>query len=98
MQALERQLWQEHGWDWFTFAKAGEIVNQESRDDPRWAEARLRFMAPSDTAERSVESRAEISHRIETEHATALDDKLSYAQYQVARKEKDLDLAIQREL
>jgi len=98
MQALERQLWLEHGWDWFTFAKAGEIVNQERSADPRWAQACLRYMTPSDTAERSLESRVEISHRINTEHATALDEKLNYAQYQVARKEKYLDPAIQREL
>jgi len=55
-------------------------------------------MAPSDTAERSVESRVEISHRIETEHAIALDDKLSYAQYEVAQKEKYRDLSLQLEL
>ena len=98
MQALERRLWQEQGWDWFDFAKAGEVVNQDAANDPQWADLRLRYMGANDIAERSVESCVEISHKIETEHATALDEQLSYAQYQVAQKEEYLDLASQREL
>lgn len=98
MQALERQLWQEHGWDWFDYAKAGEIVDQNASDDPQWAEVRLRYMTTPEGPERVVESRIEVSHKIETEHATALDEKLSYPQYQVTQKEDHLDLALQREL
>jgi len=97
MQALEHQLWQEHGWDWFYYAKAGEIVNQDASDDPKWTEVRLRYKAPTDAAERVVESRVEISHRIETQHATALDEKIQYAQYRVAQKEIQLDLIAQGE-
>ncbi len=40
-QVLERQLWKEHGWDWFACAKAGEIVDQDASDDPQWADERL---------------------------------------------------------
>ncbi len=34
MQALERELWLAHGWDWFAIAKAGEIVAQEASAEP----------------------------------------------------------------
>lgn len=87
VQALERQLWQEYGWDWFSYAKAGEIGDQDASDKPQWADVRLRFKTAPDSSERVVESHVEISHRIETEHATALDEKLQYAQYRVAQKE-----------
>ena len=96
LQALERQLWQEHGWDWFKYAKAGEIVNQDASDDPQWADLSLRYAASNDGTERTVQSRVEISHRIETEHATAGNEKLSYPQFQVRRKEEYLELAIGR--
>ena len=46
LQVLERDPWQAHGWDWFTYAKAGEIVTREASDDPQWAEARMRYKAP----------------------------------------------------
>jgi len=59
LQALERQLWQQHGWDWFDYAKAGEIVNEDASDDPQWAEVRLRYMTKPDGLERVVESRME---------------------------------------
>lgn len=97
LQALERQLWQENGWDWFACQKAGEIISQDSADVPQWATVRLRYKAPADTAEQIVESRVEISHRIETEHATALDEKIQYAQFHVEQKEEYLDLALMRE-
>ena len=98
MQALERQLWQENGWDWFDYTKTGEVVDQDASDDPQWAEVRLRYMALTGATERIAESRVVISHRVETEHATALDELLSYAQYQVAQQEEYPDLALQREL
>ena len=97
LQALERQLWQEKGWDSFDYTKAGEIVNQDASDDPQWAEVRLRYMTTSEGPERVVGSRVEISHRIETEYATASDEKIQYAQYQVAQREIQLDLVAQVE-
>ena len=96
-QALERQLWQEHGWDWFVYVKAGEIVDQDAADDPQWADVRLRYASPHDGLERKVESRVEISHKVETEHATALDDKIAYAQYRVAQFANHPDLVMQQE-
>lgn len=84
LQALERQLWQEHGWDWFEYAKAGEIVNQDACDDPQWAELCLQYAPAADGVLRTAKARVEISHRIETEHATAQDEKLSYPQYLVS--------------
>ena len=64
--------------------------------------AQLKVIAPdsgfSRPGSRHVESLVEISHRIETEHATAPDDKLSCARYQVTQKNEYLDLAFQREL
>ena len=98
MQAMERQLWQQHSCDWLAYRKSGEIISKDTADDPKWAELRLRYIAPTDTAEHLVAARVEISHRIETEHATALDEKLSYAQYWVAQKEEYLDLALQRDV
>ena len=97
VQALERELWQEHGWDWFVYKKTGEMVRQDTSDDPQWASVRLRYRTPIDTVARIVDSRVEISHRIETEHATALDEKIQYAQYRIVQKESQPDFVLQRE-
>ncbi|MCY3781152.1 MAG: hypothetical protein OXG78_12640 [Chloroflexi bacterium] len=94
VEALELELWPEHGWDCFDYVKASEVVGQDASDESQWADARLRYMATPEGLERSVE----ISHRIETEHATALDKKLSYPQYQVTQKKEYIDLALQGEL
>ena len=97
LQALERQLWAEHGWDWFSFAKAGEIVAQEASAEPQWADVRLRYASPQDGKERSIASRVKISHKINTQHATALDEKIAYAQYRVAQGIKSLDFISRQE-
>lgn len=58
---------------------------------------RMRFKAASDSPERIVESRIEISHKIETEHTIVLDAKILYAQYRVAQMESLSDLVLQGE-
>lgn len=52
---------------------------------------------PSVGSERTAESGVEVSHKVETEHATALDEKIQYAQYRVVQKEYHPYIVLQQE-
>lgn len=94
---MERELWQKHGWDWFQYAKPGEIIRRDQAVDTQWADLRMRYMAINAARERIVTARVEISHKFETKHATALDDKIAFAQFHVAQFANDPNLAMQQE-
>lgn len=82
-QTAECELWQKQGWAWFDYPKSGDIISQDdNRDDPQWAEVRLRWSAPNHS-EAVAEMRVEVTHKIETPHSTRKTDPHAYPQYKV---------------
>lgn len=78
-QAAERELWQQTGWAWFDYPKAGIISAQDDAETPQWADVRLMV----DTATGSVETdvHVSVSHTIETPPSTDKPKISPYPQY-----------------
>ena len=99
LQAAEREMWQAYGWQWFDFAKSGEIIDQEHQhehDDVRrnlhhhdhgqhstWAQVRLNYQTAPDAAIESVEMRVEIASYLTAIHTTDVTQTYDYPQYKV---------------
>ncbi|MCU0497076.1 MAG: sucrase ferredoxin [Anaerolineae bacterium] len=87
MQAAERELWQQYGWDWFHYPKTGTITSQDpSTDHPLWAEVQITFEQP-DGVIRTAQGRVEVQRHIETITTTGNDHTYNYPQYQVTHLE-----------
>jgi hypothetical protein len=83
LQAAERELWQEYGWEWFTYRKWGEIVAQDSNDThPIWADVEITFERPNG-AIKTTQLHVEVQHQIETVSTTGTSDTHRYSQYRV---------------
>lgn len=83
-QAAECELWQQYGWEWFSYAKRGETLAQdESADEPTWAEVQLTYNTPDDSTELTAKMRVEISQTIETLVTTGEQGTYAYPQYRV---------------
>lgn len=85
LQAAERDLWQRYGWDWFGWAKHGEVLAQDA-DDPAWAEVCITLTRPDGRRE-VWEARVEVARHIETITTTGNDHTYNYPQYIVTRLE-----------
>lgn len=83
LQAAECALWQQHGWAWLDYEKAGEVLAQDDAEDPGWAVVRLRYRAPDTVSERSATLRVEVTHWVETESSTGQAQTRRYPQYRV---------------
>lgn len=84
VQAAERELWQRHGWGWFTYPKSGEIIKQDEADpqNPLWAEVGITYQTP-DGATHTHRSRVEVVQHIETITTTGNEHTHRYPQYVV---------------
>jgi hypothetical protein len=83
MQAAERELWQEYGWEWFTYRKSGEILAQDSDEtNPVWADVQITFELPDGKAE-TRRMRVEVRYHVETIATTGYTDTHKYPQYVV---------------
>lgn len=91
LQAAERELWQQHGWDWFSYPKSGKVLTQDSddHDEATQSDVEICYTLPDNPEQQSAIFQVEIHKRIETEYSTASDKTYAYPQYQV----KELQLA-----
>lgn len=90
LQVAERELWQEHDWDWFNWLKQGEILAQDADEEhPIWAEVRLQAITPDGT-HYNYTLRVEVTNHIETITSTGYENTYNYPQYTVAHKERTL--------
>lgn len=88
LQVAERDLWQMHGWDWFTWAKHGEVLAQDAdEENPTWAEVRIHAAAPDGTRY-AYEMRIEVARYIDTIASTGDEDTYNYPQYTVTQVER----------
>ena len=92
MQAAERDAWQREGWDWLTYPKSGQILEQDASDDPQWALVQLDFTTVHGAASYTV--RVEVAHHIETEYSSHEASTHHYPQYQVTSMEKTLEQSV----
>jgi hypothetical protein len=88
-QAAERELWQTHGWSWFDYPKAADLLAQDAdTTDPKWAEVRIMYQTAPDSAPIAVDLHVEVSHTIETPPSTNDLETYAYPQYRAALMEK----------
>ncbi|PPS41242.1 sucrase ferredoxin [Chroococcidiopsis sp. TS-821] len=62
-QIVERELWMQHGWNWLNYYKFGQILAQDTANDPwnaDWAEVRLEYAAPNGSASSVYQARVEV--------------------------------------
>jgi hypothetical protein len=84
LQAAERELWQQYGWEWFDYRKAGEILRQDADNEhPQWAEVRISFMTPDGSLQGQADVRVSIRNHINTITTTGNDHTYDYPQYVV---------------
>lgn len=84
LQAAERELWMQHGWDWFAYRRLGRLIAQDAdADDPTWAEVQIDYAAPDGVRTSSYRARVEVGSRISTPYSTEADDEYAYPQYAV---------------
>lgn len=87
MQAAEDALWQMHGWDWFKWQKAGEVIAIDDAKQPTWAELQIRYATPQgETGAYAV--RVEVKNYIETIITTGDERLHHYPQYAAASIER----------
>jgi hypothetical protein len=83
LQVAERELWQEYGWEWYTYRKSGEILAQDSdKTNPTWADVQITFELP-DGKQQTRQMRVEVRNHIETISTTGNSDTHRYSQYRV---------------
>ena len=82
VQAAERAVWQREGWPWFDYRKSGEIVAQDSAEEPQWADVCISGVAP-DGNERVYHVRVEVERTVETVPSTDHESTHAYLQYVV---------------
>lgn len=88
MQAAERELWQQYGWDWLAYRKSGEVLAQDPDEEhPAWAEIRIRYTTP-EGMQATYEARVEVQHHIETTPSTGYAETYNYPQYVVTQLER----------
>jgi hypothetical protein len=83
LQAAERELWQQYGWEWFRCHKTSEILVQDSAELPQWAEVRICFTAPDDSIQGQIDMRVEVHDCITTITTTGNEHTHDYPQYVV---------------
>lgn len=89
LQVADGELWQRHGWAWFTYHKVGKIIDQDTASEtPQWAEVEICYKQPDNPKESRVHVRVEVSHVIETHPSTGQDHTHEYPQYVVSQLEE----------
>lgn len=89
VQVLDCELWQRHGWEWFTYDKIGMIIGEDQEsEEPQWADVEMRYHTGHDSKIRIVRARVEVSHSVETHPSTGQDRTYAYPQYKATRLEE----------
>lgn len=88
-QAAERDAWQQVGWTWVDYHRAGKLVALDTASEsPRWAEVQLEYTTP-DGRERGIwQAHVEVIRHVETPHTTSNPALHAYPQYEVTRLER----------
>lgn len=88
VQAAERELWQQYGWEWLAWAKHAEVLAQDPDErDPKWAVVRLYVTLPNGT-QHTYEASVEVTKYVETNPSTGFDETYHYPQYTVTQLER----------
>ncbi|MBZ0297125.1 MAG: hypothetical protein K8L99_31490 [Anaerolineae bacterium] len=84
LQAAECELWQRHGWPWFSYLKSGKLRLQDTESDhPTLANVEICYATSHTSTQETYELQVEIHDQIETEHSTANTQLYAYPQYRV---------------
>jgi len=87
VQIVERELWMEMGWDWLSYPRTGQVMQQDDADPPRWAEVRLEFQSSNGktgACDARVALTSEITTAFKSDQHLALE---TVPQYQVKHLE-----------
>lgn len=82
VQIVEREIWMQHGWEWLSYGKVGQILAQD--ENAEWADVRLEFTAPDSHHSGIYEARVEACGTVTTAYNSG-DTPTSARQYQVSR-------------
>jgi hypothetical protein len=86
-QAAEREVFLREGWSWLDRPRTVEVIAQDPRESPQWAEVRITFDEGADKP-CVYTARVEVSHYIETMSSTEDAHPRPYAQYSVTQLER----------
>lgn len=88
LQAAERELWMQYGWEWFATPKSGAILPSEAKTEtPDFESVRLDYTLPNQTQSQSYTAQVEVQQRITTPYSTASTETYAYQQYVVTRSQ-----------
>ena len=88
-QATEREVWMQHGWDWFAYPRAGRILAKDATAaHPQWAQVHLDYSTPDGTAQGSYALRVEVRMHVHTRPKTADEKEYAYPQYVVTEMQR----------
>lgn len=84
LQAAERELWQQYGWQWFDYRKTAEVLQQDTANErPQWAEVRISFINSDGSLQRQVDLYVAVRDYINTITTTGNEHTHDYPQYVV---------------
>lgn len=85
LQAAERELWMQYGWDWFSMSKSGTVINEAEGEEPNRATVQVDYTYQAQELRYIAE--VEVHQRIATPYSTASTETYSYPQYVVKQFE-----------
>ena len=84
VQVAEREVWMQHGWDWFAYQKAGQIIAADTTAaHAQWAQVRFDYATPDDEQPGSYELRVEVRMHVHARPKTDDQQEHAYPQYVV---------------
>lgn len=84
LQVLERELWMDYGWRWFSLDKTGRILAKQPLTDGREAaDVEITVTLP-DSAVATYTARVEVRNHINTIHTTGNTAEYPYPQYSLS--------------
>jgi hypothetical protein len=89
LQAAERELWIEHGWEWFSYLKVGRVIAKDANEDElTWADIQIDYTTPDHAETGTYIARVEVRKHITTPHSTDSTDAYPLPQYAVKQIQK----------
>lgn len=84
LQAAERELWMQYGWEWFTYLKSGKsTASNEGDEDPKSADVEICYTLPDEIKTGTYVARVDVCKHISTAHSTDSEAEYPYPQYVV---------------
>ncbi len=81
LQAAERELWMQYGWDWFSMSKSGTVISEAEGEEPDRATVQVDYTFQGQSL--TYKADVEVHQRISTPYSTGSAETYAYPQYVV---------------